>query len=276
MIPTPTPGHSPAGPVRVVIADDQPMIRLGLRMILDEEPDVLTVAEAADGEQAITLARTAEADVLLLDIRMPGTDGIEATRRIRADPALDGTRIVVLTTFDDEEYVTGALRAGADAFLLKDTDPGTLVTAVRRVHGGGSLIDPAITTLVLDQWRAWGAGRPVGPSAGGDASAAAGRGVLDPLTPREHDVLRAVARGGTNADIAAELGLSPATVKAYVHDLLTKLGCTGRSQLVVLAYEAGLVVPGGGMPGGGALGRGMPGAGTLGGGMPSAEGSRRA
>jgi DNA-binding NarL/FixJ family response regulator len=227
-----------------VIADDQPMIRLGLRMILDEEPDLRTVAEAGDGAEAVTLARSTGADVLLLDIRMPGTDGIEATRQVRADPALDGVRIVVLTTFDDEEYVTGALRAGADAFLLKDTDPGTLVTAVRRVHGGGSLIDPAITTLVLDQWRAWGAGRPVASAATDAGGGTCDRGGLGTLTPREHDVLRAVARGGTNADVAADLGLSPATVKAYVHDLLTKLGCTGRSQLVVLAYEAGLVVPG--------------------------------
>jgi DNA-binding NarL/FixJ family response regulator len=229
-------------PIRVVIADDQPMIRLGLRMILDEEPDLVTVGEAGDGTEAVAVARRTGADVLLLDIRMPGTDGIEATRQVRADPALAALRVVVLTTFDDEEYVTGALRAGADAFLLKDTDPGTLVSAVRRVHGGGSLIDPMITALVLDQWRAWGAGRPASPIGGG-GSAGAGD-ALAGLTPREREVLRVVARGASNADAAAELGLSPATIKAYVHDLLTQLGCTARSQLVVVAYEAGLVVPG--------------------------------
>lgn len=239
-------------PVRVVIADDQPMIRLGLTMILDNEPDIITVGEAADGQQALDLVRTTSTDVVLLDIRMPGVDGIEATRRIRADPSLEAVRVVVLTTFDDEEYVTQALRAGADAFLLKDTDPATLIAAVHRVHAGGSLIDPAVTAMVLDQWRAWGAdqpgGGPGGPSHDG----------LARLTPREREVLLAVARGGSNLEVAAELGITQTTVKAYVHELLTKLGCTGRSQLVVIAYESGLVVPGTTRTPGG-VGQGGPG-----------------
>lgn len=230
----------PRTPVRVVIADDQPMIRLGLRMILDNEPDITTVGEAADGRTVLDQVRSADADVVLMDIRMPGTDGIEATRRIRADPTLDTVRVVALTTFDDEEYVTGALRAGADAFLLKDTDPGTLVAAVHRVHAGGSLIDPAVTAMILGQWRSWSS------TSGHQARRPTRSTAVDGLTPRERDVLLAIARGGSNQDVADELGLTHATVKAYVHDLLTKLGCAGRSQLVVLAYEAGLVVPGSG------------------------------
>lgn len=235
-------------PVRVVIADDQPMIRLGLTMILDNEPDITTVGEAADGQQALDLVRATGTDVVLLDIRMPGVDGIEATRQIRADPSLEAVRVVVLTTFDDEEYVTAALRAGADAFLLKDTDPGTLIAAVHRVHAGGSLIDPAVTAMVLDQWRAWGAGQ-AGGSPGG--SGGPGSDQLARLTPREREVLLAVARGGSNLEVATELGITQTTVKAYVHELLTKLGCTGRSQLVVIAYESGLVVPGTGRTPGG-------------------------
>jgi DNA-binding NarL/FixJ family response regulator len=223
-------------PVRVLIADDQAMIRLGLRMILDHEPDLTVTAEAADGQAAVDLAPGA--DVVLMDVRMPGTDGIEATRRIRADPALAGVKVVVLTTFDDEEYVTGALQAGADAFLLKDTDPGTLVAAVRRVHAGGSLLDPAVTTLVLDQWRRWGRGRP---GEGARGAAAAG---LAALTSREREVLLAVARGRSNQEVADGLGITVATAKAYVHTVLAKTGCTARTQLVVLAYEAGLVVAG--------------------------------
>jgi DNA-binding NarL/FixJ family response regulator len=221
-------------PVRVVIADDQPMIRMGLRMILDHEPDIVTVGEARDGAGAVDLARRERPDVVLMDIRMPGMDGVEATRRIRAEADLEGVRVVALTTFDDEEYVTGALRAGADAFLLKDTDPATLITAVHRVHGGGNMLDPAVTALVLGQWRAWGRAQ------GGDGP----RATLDALTPREIQVLLAVARGGSNTDIAGDLGLSTATVKTHVHTLLRKLGCTARAQLVVLAYESGLVVPG--------------------------------
>ncbi|GEL47565.1 DNA-binding response regulator [Cellulomonas hominis] len=227
-------------PIPVLLADDQAMIRLGLRMILDHEPDLAVVAEAADGEQAVTLAREHRPAVVLMDIRMPGLDGIEATRRLRADPGLADARVLVLTTFDDEEYVTSALRAGADGFLLKDTDPATLVDAVRRVHGGGSVLDPAVAPLVLDQWRRWGRTRPdAGPTPG----------ALDGLSARERDVLLAVARGRSNQEAADALGLAVATVKAHVHALLAKTGCASRTQLVVLAYEAGLVVPGSAGPG---------------------------
>jgi DNA-binding NarL/FixJ family response regulator len=220
--------------VRVLIADDQPMIRLGLRMILDHEPDTETVGEVGDGAAAVDLARRVRPDVVLMDIRMPGVDGVEATRLIRADPELEGVRVVALTTFDDEEYVTGALRAGADAFLLKDTDPATLIAAVHRVHAGGSLLDPAVTALVLGQWRSWGRAQRASEHAP----------AVGTLTPRELEVLLAVARGGANIDIATELGVSTTTIKAHVHTLLRKLGCTARAQLVVLAYESGLVVPG--------------------------------
>lgn len=229
-------------PTRVVIVDDQAMIRMGLRMILDHEPDIVTVGEAGDGEAAVALAAAERPDVVLMDIRMPRLDGVEATRRIRADPALEGVRVAVLTTFDDEEYVTGALAAGADAFLLKDTDPGTLVACVRRVRDGGSLLDPGVTALVVRQWR-----EGVRADAVADAR---WRAAVADLTAREVDVLRAVARGASNTDIAAALDVTTATVKSHVHALLRKLGCTVRAQLVVAAYESGLVVPGTGTLGG--------------------------
>ncbi|WP_449385814.1 LuxR C-terminal-related transcriptional regulator [Cellulomonas soli] len=174
---------------------------------------------------------------------MPRTDGVEATRRIRADERCAAVRVVVLTTFDDEEYVEGALRAGADAFLLKDAEPAALVDAVHRVHAGESLLDPKVTRHVVARWRAL-----VDPgSAGGTPGAARpGRWADDPgwrsLTPRERDVLVEVAGGGSNRAVGAALGLSEATVKAHVHALLTKLGCENRAQLVVVAYEAGVVV----------------------------------
>ncbi|MGV8979432.1 MAG: LuxR C-terminal-related transcriptional regulator [Cellulomonas sp.] len=214
-------GHDPGATVRVVIADDQPMIRMGLRMILDHEPDIETIGEAGDGAAAVDLARRKRPDVVLMDIR--------------AEPDLDRVRVVALTTFDDEEYVTGALRAGADAFLLKDTEPATLISAVHSVHAGGSLLDPAVTALVLGQWRTWGRTQ---------SSTEQTPTAVETLTARELEVLRAVARGGSNTDIARELNVSTTTVKSHVHTLLRKLGSTARAQLVVLAYEAGLVVPG--------------------------------
>ena len=221
--------------VRVLIADDQPMIRMGLRMILDHEPDIETIGEVGDGAAAVELARIARPDVVLMDIRMPGVNGVDATRLIRADPGLDAVRVVVLTTFDDEAYITGALRAGADAFLLKDTDPTTLISAVHRVAAGGNMLDPSVTALVLGQWRAWERGL-----SGNERTPAA----VASLTPRELEVLLAVARGGSNTDIARDLKLSTTTVKSHVHTLLRKLGCTARAQLVVLAYESRIVVPG--------------------------------
>ncbi len=220
--------------VRVVVVDDQPTIRLGLRMILDHEPDITVVGEAGDGEAAVALARATLPDVVLLDVRMPGLDGVEAARRIRHDPVLAGVRVVVLTTFDDDEYVTGALRAGAHAFLLKDAEPATLVETVHRVHAGDNVLDPKVTGRVLDQWR-------TGSAPPRDSALAH---TLATLTQRERDTLLAVARGGSNLDVAAALGVGEATVKAHVHALLRKLGCTTRAQLVVAAYESGLVVAG--------------------------------
>lgn len=222
---------------RILIADDQALVRDGFRAILEGQPDCEVVGLAEDGVVAVELARRLRPDIVLMDIRMPRLDGVEATRRIRTDPALADVRVAVLTTFDDEEYVTGALAAGADAFLLKDTDPGTLVACVRTVGRGGSLLDPAITPLVVRQWRA---GLRAAP-----ASDAGLRAAVDALTPREVDVLRAVARGASNADVAAELDVTTATVKSHVHALLRKLGVTHRAALVVAAYESGLVVPGG-------------------------------
>lgn len=229
--------------VRVLVVDDQPMIRLGLRMILDHEPDLRTVGEAGDGDVAVELAHSTAPHVVLMDVRMPGTDGIEATRRVRADTALAAVRVLVLTTFDDEEYVTEALRAGADGFLLKDADPASLVAAVRRVRAGGSVLDPAVTPLVLSQWRRWSAGAPTGPGTGPGPGAGAAA-VVAGLAERARDVLVAVARGLSNQEVADALGLTLATTKTYVHELLRRTGCTSRTQLVVLAYEAGLVVPG--------------------------------
>ncbi len=228
--------------VRVVVVDDQPTIRLGMRLILDHEPDVVTVGEAGDGTEAVEVARRTSPHVVLMDVRMPGTDGIEATRRLRADPALADVRVLVLTTFDDEEYVTAALRAGADGFLLKDADPASLVAAVHRVRAGGSVLDPAVTPLVLSQWRRWSVASS--SSSGPVPGAAAGVAALGAVDGRARDVLLAVARGLSNQEVAASLGLTLATTKTYVHELLHRTGCTSRTQLVVLAYEAGLVVPG--------------------------------
>jgi DNA-binding NarL/FixJ family response regulator len=223
-----------------VVVDDQAMIRHGLRMILDNEPDITTVGEAGDGAAAVALAAIERPDVVLMDIRMPGINGVEATRQIRADPELEAVRVAVLTTFDDEEYMTGALAVGADAFLLKDTDPATLVACVRLVHRGGSMLDPAITTLVMRQWRQGRRAMQVpDPRA---------REAVDRLTARELDVLRAVARGAANPEIAEALAVTTATVKSHVHVCMRKLGAGNRTALVVAAYESGLVVPGGPLP----------------------------
>lgn len=222
--------------ISVLLADDQDLVRAGVRMILDAEEDLRVIGEATDGADAVAKARRLRPDVAVMDIRMPGTDGIAATLRIRADPDLEAVRVAMLTTFDDEEYVTGALAAGADAFLLKDTDPATLVACVLRVRRGGSMLDPAVTPLVVRQWRQGQRAMAVP-----DARA---RATVDALTAREVEVLRAVARGANNSEVAEELDVTTATVKSHVHALMRKLGVGHRAALVVAAYESGLVVPG--------------------------------
>lgn len=217
-------------PVRVVLVDDQHLVRAGLRALLDRAPDIAVVGEAGDGATGFAVVRTERPDVVLMDVRMPGTDGLAATRRILADPALAGVRVVMLTTFDDDEYLFEAIRAGAAGFLLKDTAPDALRDAVRTVAGGDALLSPAVTRRVLDAVA---------------RSPAVDPGRLAELTERERDVLAEVGAGRSNAEVGAALHLSPDTARTYVSRLLAKLGARDRSQLVVIAYETGLVRPGG-------------------------------
>lgn len=214
--------------IAVVIADDQSMIRAGLRSLLADDPDIDVVAEAADGETAISAVHDHAPDVVLMDIRMPRMDGLEATRRLAGS-----TRILILTTFDVNEYVFEALRAGASGFLLKDTQADQLVTGIRVVAQGDSLLAPSITRRLIEQF----ARRPK-PSTRPDA--------LADLTPRELEVLQLVARGLNNREIAAELVLGEATIKTHVTRVLHKLDLRDRVQAVVVAYESGLVQPGSG------------------------------
>jgi DNA-binding NarL/FixJ family response regulator len=214
--------------VRVLIADDQGLVRTGFRKILESEPDLHVVGEAADGEQAVERARTLRPDVVLMDIRMPRVDGLAATRRLA-----DRVRVLILTTFDVDEYVYEALRSGASGFLLKDVPAEQLVTAIRVVADGEALLSPTVTRRLVEQF----ARRPP-PSARPEA--------LAELTPRELEILRLLARGLSNAEIAGELIIGDATVKTHVARVLQKLGLRDRVQAVVLAYETGLVQPGGG------------------------------
>src|SRR4051794_36802167 len=217
--------------IRVLLADDQSLVRAGFRMILKAEPDIEVVGEAGDGREAVGRAERLAPDVILMDVRMPDVDGIEATRRILAR---DGApRIVVLTTFDRDEYVYAALRAGASAFLLKDAPEQQLLAAIRVVADGGSLFSPSVTRRLIEHFARAGDGpaKPVG---------------LGELSPREVEVLRLMARGLSNAEIAAELVVSEHTAKTHVAKVLQKLELRNRVQAVVLAYEAGLVRPGGG------------------------------
>jgi DNA-binding NarL/FixJ family response regulator len=220
--------------IRVVVADDQSLIRAGLRGILEGEPDIAVVAEAADGREAVDAARRTGADVVLMDVRMPGVDGIDATRLIRADPALAAVRVLVLTTFETDDYVDRALTAGADGFLGKGAEPRELVDAVRVVASGGSSLSSRAARGLIDLLRASTATRP-----GGDDAVA--RGLVARLTDRERDVLRRVASGASNDEIAAELVISPLTVKTHVNRAMMKVGAHDRAQLVVLAYESGLL-----------------------------------
>jgi len=217
--------------IRVLLADDQALVRGGFRLILDAEPDIEVVAEAADGDQAVAGALAAKPDLVLMDIRMPVLDGIEATRRLI--PQLSGTRVVMLTTFDLDEYVVDAFRSGASGFLLKTAPPAQLVAAIRTVHTGDGLLAPASTRRLIEQ-----ATRPTAPSP-----------ALETLTVRESDVLRLLARGLSNAEIAAQLVVEPSTVKSHVASVLAKLNLRDRVQAVVFAYENGLVRPGTHQPG---------------------------
>jgi DNA-binding NarL/FixJ family response regulator len=221
--------------IRILLADDQPLVRTGFRMILDAEPDMEVIAEAGDGADAVRQARQLRPDVVVMDIRMPVQDGIAATAEIAA---AGHARVLVLTTFHVDEQVVGALRAGASGFLLKDAQADRLLEAIRVVHAGDAIVDPAVTRRLLDQF----VHRLPAPGEH-QAQAAAAAGRLAGTTGREREVFALVARGLSNAEIAAELVVTETTVKTHVHHLLTKLGARDRVQLVVLAYEAGLAGP---------------------------------
>ena len=217
--------------IRVVLADDQALVRAGFRALLDAQDDIEIVGEADDGEEAVRLARHHAPDVVLMDIRMPGVDGLEATRTIVADPTLDAVHIVILTTFDLDEYVFEALRIGASGFLVKNTEPAELIQAVRVVAAGDALLSPGVTKRLMAEFAA----RARQPRSTTE---------LDALTEREREVMALVAEGLSNAEIAARLFVSPATAKTHVSRAMVKLGARDRAQLVVLAYETGLARPG--------------------------------
>jgi DNA-binding NarL/FixJ family response regulator len=219
-------------PISVLLADDQALVRAGFRALLDAEEGIDVAGEAADGEEALALARAESPDIVLMDVRMPRMDGLEATALITADPALAGTRVIVLTTFELDEYVFGALRAGASGFLLKDLQPADLLSAVRVVADGDALLAPRVTRRLIESFAA----RP--------AAAVADPERLDELTAREREVLGLVGQGLSNQEIAERLVVSPLTAKTHVSRLFLKLGVRDRAQLVVVAYETGLVIPG--------------------------------
>jgi DNA-binding NarL/FixJ family response regulator len=221
------------GPIRIVVVDDHALVRAGFRSILSGEADIDVVDEATNGADAVEAAVREIPDVVLMDIRMPGMDGLQATRLMTGHPRLRSTRVIVLTTFDLDEYVFGALRAGASGFLLKGVEPAALIDAVRIVAGGDALLDPGATRRLIEAY------------VGDQETASPVRFALpSSLTDREIEILRLIAAGLTNAEIAAQLFISPLTCKSHVSRILTKLDARDRTQLVVLAYESGLVVPG--------------------------------
>jgi len=217
--------------VRVVVADDQPLLRTGFKALLASAPDLEVVGEAGDGREAVRLARATQADIVLMDIRMPVLDGIAATRLITEDDDLAGVRVLILTTFEIDEYVFEALRSGASGFLGKSAEPDELLNAIRVVHRGDALLSPAATRSLIARYLA----RPDGPVPAPER--------LQALTDREREVLALVAQGLSNEDIAGHLTVSPHTVKTHVNRAMAKLGAHDRAQLVVIAYESGLLSP---------------------------------
>ena len=218
-------------PIRVLLAEDQALVRAGFRGLLERTEDIEVVGEVANGSDAVNLARMVRPDVVLMDIRMPIMDGLEATRRIVADEQLSDVRVIVLTTFDLDEYVFEALRAGASGFLLKDIEPADLRQAVRVVAGGDALLSPRVTRRLITQFVAHAGPRPADPER------------LTVLTEREREVMALVAQGLSNEEIGQKLFMSPATAKTHVSRAMLKLGARDRAQLVVLAYQTGLVTP---------------------------------
>ncbi len=228
--------------ISVVVVDDQALVRAGFRVLVESAPDLCVVGEAADGAAAVEVVRAQRPDVVLMDVRMPGMDGIEATRRIVAalndpdggdqDTGDGGTRVLILTTFELDEYVYAALRAGASGFLLKDTPPEDLLDAIRVIAEGNALLAPSVTKRLITEFAARAEPRAAGPDR------------LEGLTPREREVLCLVAKGLSNGEIAAQLHMGAATAKTHVSRLLSKLGARDRAQLVVAAYESGAVVAG--------------------------------
>jgi DNA-binding NarL/FixJ family response regulator len=219
-----------SGPIRAALADDQALVRSGFAALLDAEDDITVVGEAADGAEAVRLAAREKPDVLLMDIRMPGVDGIQATRAIAADPALKAVHVIILTTFELDEYIFAALRAGAAGFLVKDTDAAELIRAVRTVAAGEALLSPGVTRRLIAEFAA--RTRDARPVPG-----------LADLTDREREVLALIAAGLSNDEIAQRIYVSPSTVKTHAARAMMKLGARDRAQLVVFAYEAGLVRP---------------------------------
>ena len=217
--------------IRVLLVDDQALVRAGFRVLIESADDIEVAGEAGNGEEAVAMARRLKPDVVLMDIRMPGVDGLEATRQVVADPGLSATRVLILTTFEADEYVFDALRGGASGFLLKDVEPAELLHAIRVVAAGEALLSPSVTQRLIAEF-ATVARRP------------APRAELQDLTEREREVLVAVAGGRSNDEIAAALFLSPATVKTHVSRIMSKLDAHDRAQLVVIAYESALVTPG--------------------------------
>ena len=227
-------GGSPGARIRILIAEDQALLRTTLAALLEAEPGMSVVGLAEDGARAVTLATELRPDVVVMDIQMPGLTGIEATRRICADPTLAATRVLILTMFEIDDYVLGALRAGACGFLLKDADPQSLVDAVRTVHEGQSLLSPQVLARLV-------ARMPSTTSTGTSRSTWAGE--VEALTPRQREVLLLIARGLSNSEIEVELGITRATCRSHITALLARLGARDRAQLVIAAYEAGLISP---------------------------------